>query len=698
MTVRKIKTFTFLALSILFLNKTFALPPQEQNVPYHSYTYGTWGTAVPTAPAYEPESIVNGYDLGIGPFAGAEDMCRDTEGNICILDSGNRRVVKINTDMELVDTIDFASLKLVEPQGFCFDKEGKIYIADKGAKAVFVCTPQGTLIRKIIKPVSDIIDERTDFAPVKCLVDSNMILYVLSFGSFEGAYTFDEAGDFLGFFGSNKVNVTQQLLSDRFWRLFATSAQRERMYRYVPIEYKNFCIDKDNFIYTVSNFGEQETEGQVKKLNPLSKNILFLGQKPDMQFFGDTDTTYTNRVERSNLVAVDVDEYGFISVLDKERGRIFQYDNESYLLTIFGGTGNQTGSFNGCTDIVSAEDCIYVMDGVKNNITKFHLTDYGQAIRKATVLFNNGFYEEALEPWFEAFKADRTNYAICLGIGRAYERLKMYKEAMHYYRLGELNGSYSKAFKEYRTQYLRKHFSVVMTVIILLLLIPVFKIIWRKFRPKKTGPVDHAVYVTKMKFPFYLCIHPFKGYEELKHEKQGMLWFSNVVIIVWFIMEILLYQYTGFQFNGNRLDRMNIFIIFASTIGFHFLWSVCNWAVCTLFDGKGSFKEVWIFSSYARLPYVLVYIPVLILTNVLVRDEYFFLSLIENAATIWFAVSTFVAIKSVHQYSFWKTVGSILLTVLGMVLVVLILLLFVSLFAQMYSFLQTIFQEILMRL
>lgn len=698
MKLNKIKLITVLVAAAVFIQNVHALPPQEQNVPYHSYTYGTWGTAVPTTPAYEPECIVNGYDLGIGPFASADDLCKDKEGNIYILDSGNSRVVKINADMELLEVIDLSELELVEPQGICFDKEGKLYVADKGAKAVFVCTPQGKLIRKILKPVSDIIDEKTDFAPIKCLVDSNMILYVLSFGSFEGAYTFDEAGDFLGFFGSNKVNVTQQLLSDRFWRLFATSAQRERMYRYVPIEYKNFCIDDTNFIYTVSNFGEQEAEGQVKKLNPLSKNILFLGRKPDMQFFGDTDTTYTNRVERSNLVAVDVDEDGFISVLDSERGRIFQYDSESYLLTIFGGTGSQTGSFSECTDLVSVNDCIYVMDGVKNNLTKFHLTDYGAAIRKATVLFKDGFYEEALEPWFEALKQDRTNYAICLGIGRAYERLKMYKEAMYYYKLGELNGSYSDAFREYRTKFLRKNFSVVMTIIILLLLIPVFKFIYRKFRPKKTEPINHAVYVSKIKFPFYLCLHPFKGFEELKQEKQGMLWFSNVILVFWFIMEILIYQYVGFQFNGNRLDRMNIFIIFGSTIGVHFLWSVCNWAVCTLFDGKGSFKEVWIFSSYARLAYVLIFIPILILSNVLVRDEYFFISLVENAATIWFAVSTFVAIKAVHQYSFWKTVGSILLTILGMVLVVLILLLFVSLFAQMYSFVQTIFQEILMRL
>src|SRR5574344_1030573 len=247
-----------------------SLSPVEAPVPFLSYTYGVWGTSVPANPIYEPVSTVTGYDLGLNALSNPDDMCKDVEGNIYVLDAGNKRIIKMDDNLKTLSVIEAGAgkslesgVELVDPQGICFDKNGRLYIADKGAKAVYVCNSDGTLIQKIVKPVSDIIDEKTEFQPTKLLVDSNGILYVLSFGSYEGAYTFDNNGDFLGFYGSNKVNVTSQLLNDRFWRLFATKAQRERMYRYVPIEYANFTIDAKDFIYTVSNFGEQEQDGQV---------------------------------------------------------------------------------------------------------------------------------------------------------------------------------------------------------------------------------------------------------------------------------------------------------------------------------------------------------------------------------------------------------------------------------------------------
>lgn len=692
------------------LQGAFALPPEEQPVPFLSYSYGVWDSSVPATPLYEPVTSVTGNDIGIGQFAAPDDLCKDMDGNINILDAGNKRIVKVDSNMKLLSVIDVGAgaslesgVELVDPQGICFDTKGRLYIADKGAGAIFVCNGDGTLIHKIIKPVSDIIDEKTEFQPIKVLVDSNGILYVLSFGSFEGAYTFDENGDFLGFFGSNKVNVTSQLLSDRFWRLLATSAQRERMYRYVPIEYVNFSIDKKNFIYTVSNFGEQEQKGQVKKLNPLSQNILFYGKKPDMQFFGDPETTYTNRVERSSLVAVDVDDDGFISVLDFERGRVFQYDQTCNLLGIFGGPGTQIGSFTGASDIISSNGKIFVLDNQKASLTEFQLTRYGDAIHRGTKLYDDGYFEDALEPWFDALKMDRTNWQTLKGIGRAYERLGRYKEAMAYYKQAEAHSSYSEAFKEYRTEFLRKHFGVVMTILIIIILAillsftPFYGWAYRKITHKQKKPIDHAVYISKYKFPFYLCLHPFKGWEELKHEKQESLWFANVILVVWFILSILAYQYEGFQFNRNRLDNMNIFIIIGSTVGIFFLWCICNWGVCTLFDGKGTFREVWIFSAYSRLTYVIIEPIIIILSNVLCQEESFFLNMFVVVQTGLSILQMLLAVKAAHQYTLKKTIGSALLTLLGIVLVIIILLLFVSLFTQMWSFLETVFQEVLMR-
>ncbi|MFA6936716.1 MAG: YIP1 family protein [Treponema sp.] len=702
---RMIKNITAcLFVAVAFIANVNAISPKEAPVPYLSYSYGTWGDAVPATPAYEPNGVVNGFDLGIGALKSPSDLCKDLNGNIAILDAGNKRVVIVNSEMKLVNTIEAGSgksfesgVELKDPQGICFDKHGRLYIADKVAHAVFVCNSDGTLIRKIIKPISEIIDEKTEFQPIKCLIDSNNILYVLSFGSYEGAYTFDENGDFLGFFGSNKVNVNSQLLSDRFWRHFTTKAQRERMYRYVPIEYENFAIDSKNFIYTVSNFGEQETKGQVRKLNPLSQNILYYGKKPNTQFFGDIDTTWSNVVERSSLVAVDVDEDGFINVLDFGRGRIFQYDKDSYLLTIFGGNTNQVGSFTSPCDLVSVKGNIFVLDSVKGSLTKFQATDYGKSLHEALILHDEGYYEEALVPWFNALKADSTNWMVLKGIGLSYERAKDYKSAMHYFKLGENNKLYSEAFHEYRTEVLRKNFGWVMAIIIALLLIPLIKFIYRKARHIQPKPVDHAEYISKNRFPFYIMAHPFKGWEELKHEKNGSLLYANIILVVWFIMQILEYQYTGFSFNGNRLDEMNIFVILGSTFGIFLLWCVCNWGVCTLFDGKGTFKEVWIFSAYALLFYVILIPIIILLSNVLYQGEAFFLGLVQVVQKLYLILQMVLAVKAVHQYTMKKTVGSILLTLLGIVLVVLVILLFVSLFTQMWSFLETVFQEILMR-
>lgn len=90
-----------------------------------------------------------------------------------------------------------------------------IYIADKGAKCVYVINQNGQLLRKITKPKSDLVAANKDFVPLKVAVDNAGVVYILSLGSYEGAFMFDSQNNFLGFFGSNKVVVTLQLLIDR---------------------------------------------------------------------------------------------------------------------------------------------------------------------------------------------------------------------------------------------------------------------------------------------------------------------------------------------------------------------------------------------------------------------------------------------------------------------------------------------------
>jgi tetratricopeptide (TPR) repeat protein len=698
--MKKISFFIIVTIiTAVFTFSVFAVSPKEPPVPWLSYDYGVWNTSIPAQPAYEPVATVTGTDLGAGPILLPSDLCTDSAGNIYILDSGNKRIVVIDSEMQFIREIHMteAPSGLVEPHGICLDGRGFLYIADRGAKQVFVCTSDGRYDHSIIKPVTDLIDEKTDFLPDKVLVDKLGVVYVLSFGSYAGAWTFDSAGGFLGFYGSNKVNVTAQLKSDQVWRKIATKKQRERMYRYVPVEYVNFDMDKDGFIYTVSNYGDNEQKGQVRKLNPLSQNILFSGQKPNLMFFGDWEMTYTNKVEKSSLSAVNIDQDNFINVLDVNRGRIFQYDQQCDLVAIFGGPGEQTGTFRNAVDLVSSHGSIYVLDNVKGSVTQFKPTRFGAAMRKATILYEDGYYEQALDPWFEALKIDRTNFLVLRGIGRAYDRMKQYDKAMDYYKQGEFHGGYSDAFYEYRTAFLRKHFAALLVIIFTIIMLPfVVPPLKQKFGRKKAA---HHVYETSSRqYPFYLMLHPFKGWEELKHDNKGSVLYANIIVLLSFVMSIFEYQYTGFIFNGNRLDQMNIFVLFGSTVGVFVLWCIANWSMSALMDGKGTFREVWIYTAYSLMTSVLWSIPIILLSNVLTRDEGFFLSLVVYAVQGITYLNLLLAVKAMHQYTLRKTIGSILLTAIGIVLIVIIGLLFVSLFTQMWSLITTVTREIMMRI
>ena len=65
------------------------------------------------------------------------------------------------------------------------------------------------------------------------------------------------------------------------------------------------------------------------------------------------------------------------------------------------------------------------------------------------------------------------NYDLAyIGIGRSLLRQKRYEEAMEYFKLKHDAENYSKAFKQYRKQWVEDHIVVIIVVLLLLFFIP----------------------------------------------------------------------------------------------------------------------------------------------------------------------------------------------------------------------------------
>lgn len=200
------------------------------------------------------------------------------------------------------------------------------------------------------------------------------------------------------------------------------------------------------------------------------------------------------------------------------------------------------------------------------------------------------------------------------------------------------------------------------------------------------------------KYPFYIMLHPFEGFEELVYRNAFSIKTSIVILVVFLLSAVFKYQYEGFSFNTNDTTSMNIFLMIFYTVFMFLLFCIGNWALCTLLDGLGTFKRIWVVVSYALVPYLICTLICTFSSIVLTVDEGAFINILSWVGILWSVFLLLTGMMAVHEYSFGQAVVAVLLTIVAMAIILFIMLLAVTLFMQVYNIFKSIFYEILYRM
>ncbi len=430
--------------------------------PYDVYNYDRWGEAVPSQAGYTAERTVSGTELGVGAFNSPSDIFCSESGTFYIADSGNNRIIA--TDSQLEESIgvyesfimsDGSETKLKNPSGvYVSEKSGLIYIADTDNARILISDLEGNVEAEITKPESEIYDSKKTFLPQKVIADKGGNIYAVLGNITTGAAMFSADCEFMGFYGANRVEATAETVRNYFRGIFMSDEKKARRKRSVPTGITNFDTDGD-FIFTCTSSSTQSAD-TVKKLNAAGQNI-FSGIEATFGDYKPMYDTSQNKVMSSAIVDIDISGNGDINCLDFTAGRIFQYDKECNLLFIAGTSAQQLGGFEQVSAIESLDDKLYVLDSSKDTITVFGETSFGKTVHEAVRLYNEGFYEEALEPWYEVLKRDGNYHFAHVGIASALLRKGDYKGAMKYAKLAENRKIYDKAFEGWRREFLMEY-------------------------------------------------------------------------------------------------------------------------------------------------------------------------------------------------------------------------------------------------
>jgi hypothetical protein len=201
-----------------------------------------------------------------------------------------------------------------------------------------------------------------------------------------------------------------------------------------------------------------------------------------------------------------------------------------------------------------------------------------------------------------------------------------------------------------------------------------------------------------LRYSLYVSTHPLDGFWDLTHEKRGSIAAANIIAAAAVIVEVLRLTLTNFQFVTINMEYFNSIIVAMRILLPIGLWTVANWSLTTLMDGKGRMFEIYMAVCYALAPYVLINIVMIVLSQFITFEEGAIYWVLAGFSALWTGLLILAAMMMVHDYSLVKTVLSSLLTIVGMGVMVFIFVIFFSLVSDAISYFISLYKEILFRI
>lgn len=689
---------------------------------YQTYVYDVYGDALYSPDAYTAISSVGSDYMGLElPIENPGDMVTDEAQNVYIADTGNNRIVVLDRYYKVNFTISEFSNdqgvpdKLTAPQGVFVSEPNEkydklIWVCDTGSNRIVVFDEFGNFQRIVEEPESSLFDQDSVYKPVAMAVDAYNRLYVVSSTTYQGIIVMTDEGEFTGFIGAQHVQMSAWEI---IWRRFQTKEQREASEQKVSTEFNNITINKNKgLVYvTTSTIDEAAVSGAitgkdksgtnspVKLLNANGSEIMrrngFWMPAGEIDFSSRSTDEITGV---STIIDAAVGPEDTWSIIDEKRNRIYTYDFDGNLLFAFGDNGTMLGNLGSIEAIAYQGETMLILDKTNDNITVFQRTEYGDILLQAIAAEATQDFDLAINLWTDVLKRNSNFDSAYVGIGQAMYRNKDYANSLTYFESAYDTDNWSNSYKELRKEWMSTYFLLLLLLIVAIIVVVMLFFKWMgKINKRVATSGKKRTFGQEIAYGFHIIFHPFDGFWDLKHEKRGSV--RGAIFFIVLAIATFYYQAIG---QGYLLDPYaNLASVWAQVFGVLvplFLFVLANWCLTTLFEGEGSFKDIFVAAGYCLLPIPLLVIPTTIYSNFCITTETDIIGFISSFAFIWLGLLLFFGTMVTHDYSMGKNVITVIGTVVGMVFIMFLAVLFTTLVGKIVGLITNIVDEIQYRL
>ena len=643
------------------------------SAPYGTFTAGPDGSLVSTQTAYEVTAF---YRPG---FSNPQDLVYDSySGNFLVADTGNKRICILDGTGAILSSF---SDGLSAPYGVSYDAK-TYYVADKANAAVELYDRSSLVhLATYAKPANALFGSSSPYVPLKVNVNAKGI-FVISDGATKGVIQLDLNGAFIGYVGANK---TAKSFTSWLQNIFYSAAQKSSLLNAAPPSPSNLAFSSSGLLYTVTT---GDTSSSLKKLNTLGNVVM----------------TPSYNLAKSVSLAIDSDDNIFACTSD---GRLVIYDGSGHLLFLFGGDSSyaeRVGNLKTPTAVaLTPERQLLALDSASGALLFYEPTDFAKLVFSAITYYNNGLYVEGESLWRDVLSLNSSFILSYRALAASDMKKGNYAKALYEYQQAQDRSGYSAAYWEIRNAWIQSNIGYLFLAILIVVLaffaleIIFRKTVWLDQAALVVGKVKRSRISRDIAFQGAFIRSPSDAVYRIKIKEGPSLWGASLLYVWFIVLRILDPLVTSYLFNGQNLYNTSaVKIVLFSTVPL-FLWILANYFVATVSDGEGKLKDLYVGTIYALSPYLLLALPIMLISRVLTYNEQFLYTLLNIVMYGWSAILLFRHYSEMHDYSFLKTIKNLLLTIVAFAAFILAAYVIYMMASQFFGYFAQVFKEVFNR-
>ena len=202
----------------------------------------------------------------------------------------------------------------------------------------------------------------------------------------------------------------------------------------------------------------------------------------------------------------------------------------------------------------------------------------------------------------------------------------------------------------------------------------------------------------KWKYMFHTISHPMDGFYWIRHrEGKGSVPLAILMVFIFsccFTANRLLASFVVNDIDSRTVDSLFELI---GVLMFYLLLCVSNWSITCLMNGEGRLKDIAIAVGYSTVPISFILIFSTVASQFIADDEQAFYSIVLVVGVAYGLIMMIMGIMQVHNYTLGKTLLTVFLTFISLLIIVFLILLLFNLLGMVFNFFRSIYTELIFR-